>query len=97
MLGDAGLIEPVVLELGWKFSKIDGDPNLGDGVKCYATIQLNKKIGVKSAVQRLMGTAEAISNGCPSVQVLRRKIELVIFDDRSKLVPCTGACVECLG
>lgn len=94
MTGDRNLLEEVIKSVRWKFSAIDGDPNLGEGVKLYATRQYNKKIGEEMAVQLLKDMAEYLVF-CGAT-ILRRKIELVIFDDRVGLVKCTGACPECI-
>jgi len=97
MLGSPAGIEPLVTALGWKFSAIDGDPNLGTGVKCYATRQFNKRFGEMLAIDNLLMAAGRLE--AAGVKVLRRKVELVVFDDRSKAVreACDGACPECVG
>lgn len=92
MLGDAAVIRPLVEELKWKFSAIDGDINLGDGIKCYATRQFNLKIGEDKALNILHDTANNLTS--KNINVIRRKIEIVIYDDRQGL--CSGACVECV-
>ncbi len=95
MEGDPQKLRPVVESVGWKFSCIEGDINLGDGVKCYATRQFNARVGDERIVQILNGTADGLAS---VAKVLRRKVELVIYDDRSSLVrPCDGACPECVG
>lgn len=38
LIGDPEELRPKVEETGWTFSCIFGDPNLGPGVKCYATM-----------------------------------------------------------
>lgn len=81
MLGEPESIRPFVEQTKWKFSAIAGDANLGDGVKCYATRQMNTKIGNDEALKSLHGTADWLE--AHGVEVIRRKIEIVIFDDRS--------------
>jgi hypothetical protein len=93
MVGDPKQIRPVVEELKWKFSVIDGDPVMGEGVKCYATRFFNIKVAPEDVVASLMATSTSLSTaGC---EVIRRKTELVVFDDRASKVRCTGGCVEC--
>lgn len=96
-LGERERAKRLVEHIGWKFSAIDGDSNLGEGVKLYATTQLNsKKLSQQQAVDRLVQAAGALER--EGFSVLRRKVELVIFDDRSSLVrPCDGMCPECVG
>lgn len=94
MTGDREKLRRSTREIGWKFSAIDGDANLGDGVKLYATIQMNTKVGSNRAIARLKTAAKFLED--EGAKILRRKIEIVIYDDRSSLVrPCDGACVEC--
>lgn len=81
---------------GWKFSCIDGDIALGSGVKIYATTHWNSKIPVEDAITLLHRNADALA--ARGLNVIRRKVELVIYDDRStKIQPgtCEGACVAC--
>ena len=93
MLGDPKKIRPEVERCKWKFSVIDGDPVLGEGVKCYATHLFNRKHELMKVQAWLFDTAAYLSS-C-GFEVLRRKIELVIFDDRSVKINCTGGCVDC--
>lgn len=94
ILADPDIAKPIIESLKWKFSAIDGDINFGDGVKCYATRQFNAKISQEEMVKTLHNVADEIeANG---LNVIRRKVELVIYDDRSSLVrPCSGGCIEC--
>lgn len=93
--GEPNEVRSHVERIGWKFSAIDGDPVLGPGLKCYATYFFNKRIGSAKAVDLLMESARILEKrGCI---VTRRKIELVLFDDRSSKTQCIGACPECVG
>lgn len=93
MLGEPNKIRPLVEDIKWKFSAIDGDPVLGEGIKCYATRMFNRRLHKDTVIEKLGGAAGYLmAHGC---KVLRNKIELVIFDDRSSMVKCTGACPEC--
>lgn len=82
MIGDPDVIEQDVNDLGWKFSKIDGDPILGEGIKCYATKHYPVKMDQKVVVQNVNSVAMALKN--LKHKVIRDKVELVIYD--SKLV-----------
>ena len=68
---------------------------MGEGVKCYATMLYNNKLTEEEVLDALLKTASFLSS--QGIEVVRRKIERVIFDDRSKLVTfkCEGGCVEC--
>lgn len=78
---------------GWKFSAINGDINLGDGIKCYATRQYNTRQGEFVTVNILQEMADNCAK-LRGVEVVRRKVEIVIFDDRSSKV-CLDNCAEC--
>lgn len=78
----------------WKFSAIEGDPNLGPGIKVYATRQFNHKYSQIEIIDNLNTVADLLES--IGIEILRRKVELVIFDDRSsKVDACNGGCVEC--
>lgn len=87
-------MQVVVLAMPWKFSAIDGDPVTGPGVKCYATTHLNTKVGEEFALGHLLGSAAHLERA--GFEVTRRKVELVLYADRSsKVRPCDGGCPEC--
>ncbi len=90
MLGDPKEIEPLVKNTGWKFSAINGDPVLGDGVKCYATMLFSSLKTEKFCLDMLLITANLLQGA--GVEVLRRKVERVIYDDRSDKIVCDGGC-----
>lgn len=90
MEGNPLEIGPFVKKLGWKFSAIDGDPVLGRGIKCYATNLYSKQKTEEEVVALLKSTAARIME--VGITVLRRKVELVIYDDRSSAVVCDGSC-----
>lgn len=68
--------------IGWTFSEIDGDPDLGKGVKQYATKHFNYRHSTEFVIEQLTDAAEKLRGyGC---NVLREKVEVVIYDKRSK-------------
>lgn len=94
MLGDPEILRPMVENIRWKFSAIDGDPVLGEGLKCYATMFYNEKIDEKVVLSLLLGNSEALKS--MGAHVLRDKVELVIYDSKiGKVNVCNGACPEC--
>lgn len=96
MEGDVKEISKVVAEtIDWKFSAIDGDILLGNGVKCYATKHFNPgKLNGNDVIELLHEAADALVQ--KGVNVIRRKVEHVFYDDRStKVDACNGACIEC--
>ena len=87
---DREVIKNRVEALKWKFSAIDGDIVLGGGVKFYATRHYNERMTASTVLELIHSVADQL----PGVQ--RRKVEMVIYDDRSSSVrPCDGACIEC--
>ena len=90
---DKEKIKSIVEQLKWKFSAIEGDIVLGNGVKYYATMHYNYRLSETEVLSILHGTADTIETW---FKVVRRKVELVIYDDRSsKVKPCNGGCIEC--
>lgn len=72
-------VKTAVEALQWKFSKIDGDPIMGEGIKCYATNYSNAEL--KEVIKWIEDTADQLSSlGC---NVIRRKIEKTIYDRKS--------------
>ena len=67
---------------GWKFSQIDGDPDLGDGIKCYATKQYNTKFSRDEIIDKMTSLSDTLE--LSGAKILRNKIELVIYDKRMK-------------
>ena len=80
MDGAPSILEQYVNAIGWKFSAIDGDPDLGSGVKCYATMHFNARKDFEEIKGKLVRDAAALS--AVGVKVLRRKIEMVLYDNR---------------
>ncbi len=86
MQGDPARLKPLVERTKWRFSSIDGDIDLGIGVKCYATRQFNKRTPRDDMIATLNGVGLYLSEG--GATVLRLKIEEVIYDNRSPQDEC---------
>jgi hypothetical protein len=71
-------IKQQVEALKWKFSAIDGDPLLGDGVKVYATMHRKLTASYNKILVDLENTADALTAG--GCEVIRKKIEIVKYD-----------------
>lgn len=72
--------QELIEKRGWKFSKIDGDPVLGKGVKCYATNHFAAKKNVDEVIRNMSYLAEELF--AASFLVIREKVELIIFDTK---------------
>lgn len=81
MMGKPLDLKKHVEERKWKFSAIDGDPSLGDGIKCYATRHYNSKIPKDEVLRQMINTANFLR--FLDIDVIREKIELVIHDTKS--------------
>lgn len=66
--------------MGWKFSQIDGDPVLGEGVKSYFTRQFRNSLHLDSIKAEVDQVAEVLI--AEGYEVLRRKVELVVYDSK---------------
>jgi hypothetical protein len=66
---------------GWKFSRIDGDPDLGAGVNCYLTRHYPVRLPLARVVGELNRAARALSD--LGYAVRRLKVELVVHDFRT--------------
>lgn len=64
---------------GWKFSAIDGDPLLGAGTKFYATTHFSARRPLRWVCGELDTMCAFLSIAC-DYRILRRKIELVVYD-----------------
>lgn len=71
-----------VEETGWTYSQIDGDPDLGGGVKGYATRQFN----INKPLQEVLDELTAVSKKLQhlGVNVIREKVGQIIYDRRIK-------------
>lgn len=79
-LGSVDEVAPAVEQIGWTFSAIDGDPELGPGVKCYATRQFNERLGLDGAVMEVSEAARKLR--AMRVTITREKVEHVVYDRR---------------
>lgn len=64
---------------GWKPSRIDGDPILGDGVKSYFTKHYSARISMDDMKNELAEVVKFLLTN--NKKVLRSKIELVVYDN----------------
>lgn len=82
MLGKSSALKPVVESTGWIFSCIENDICLGEGVKCYATMHYSHS---KHTTAQVMENVHIVAQNLRSlgVDVIREKVELVIYDSRS--------------
>lgn len=79
LVGNPAAIEDAVSVLGcWKFSKIDGDPVLGAGVKCYATSY--DRTNEEHAIALVQNAAEFFR--LSGLRVVRVKVERIVYDER---------------
>lgn len=76
--GGVGYAKHVIEHSGWKFSKIDGDPIMGEGIRVYATRHFNARRTVERVEADLVKTADILSRA--GLKVTRRKIEMVVLD-----------------
>lgn len=79
MSGKPDIAKKITELSGWKFSKIDGDTTLGEGLKCYTTKQYN----VKYALEFITDIVEEVAlelQRFGNLKILRSKVELVVHD-----------------
>lgn len=81
-LTNIAYIEELIESMGWKFSKIDGDPVLGEGVKCYATAHFNASKNVSEVIEEMSHVAGSL-HVC-GYKVIRQKVELIVYDTKRK-------------
>jgi hypothetical protein len=77
MTGDPLLIRPLVESVGWSFSCIQDDPQMGPGVFCYATQYFDS---VDSAISETLATGETLADR--GALVTRTKVEEIRYDSR---------------
>ncbi len=83
MEGKATDLKTLVQSMGWVFSAIDGDPVLGKGLRCYATLQISTRKFSQEAAEAAVLKCGADLRAL-GVNVTREKVELVLFDRREK-------------
>lgn len=81
-LGTPEEVKPHVEFIGWTFSAIDGDPDFGPGIKCYATHHYNFRHTTDDVMDWVSMAAQTLRKF--GIKVIREKVELVIYDIRSK-------------
>jgi hypothetical protein len=75
-----GESEEVPQVSGWKHTAIDGDFNLGNGVKHYLTRQAHRRHGIVGLVRDMEQVADELERS--GKKVLRTKVEEVLYDRR---------------
>ena len=75
---DHSIVQNVGEPAGWKFSKIDGDPLLGQKVFCYLTRHHRDFEALKSLMQAMTSALKIVG-----VEVVREKIEHIIYDTKT--------------
>jgi hypothetical protein len=75
-------VKKAVERTGWVYSMIENDIILGHGSKHYATQHFNRDFTVPEVVQLLDITADMLQ--ALGFKIIRRKVELVLHDVRSK-------------
>ena len=74
---------------GWTYSAINGDPDLGESLFCYAT----RRASAGHDLMKVIEVMGRVANGlelCGGV-VLRQKVELVMFDTKALTASGEGA------
>lgn len=67
---------------GWTYSRIDGDPTLGEGVKSYLTRFYRSELLVDRVIEHVENAAKELADSSPQVRILRTKVEKVVYDNR---------------
>lgn len=81
--GNMASVETAISKAGWVFSKIDGDPVLGKGVKAYATAYFNGNKQLDEVIGALEGAAKYINKQISlSGKVIRTKVERIEYDNQ---------------
>jgi len=84
LLDDKEKCQKEIQEINWSFSCIDNDIILGKGIKCYATYHYNEKYSKEIIIKEVNKFADIlISKG---LNVIREKVELVIYDSKSSKI-----------
>ena len=82
MLTGIGEPEARTKYIRWKYSAIDSDPDLGEGVRCYATKHVHASVPVQTVIGILEEAMTRLSElGCC---VVRGKVEHILYDRRKK-------------
>ena len=64
----------------WKYSQIDGDPVLGDGVKAYLTRQVKSNMPLEDVIDLLNYPIKWLK--MLDFNILRSKVEKVVYDTK---------------
>ena len=78
--GDNAMGESVVNLMGWRYSRIDGDPVVGEGVRQYATKHFNLRQHEEHIWEEMTQVKHNLE--VRGLKVTRMKIEKVLRDER---------------
>ena len=78
-------LEAIATVLHWKYSCIDGDPVLGKQAFAYLTTH-------DTDFERMAGRMDTVCGqlGGMLIPVIRKKIELIVYDTKRPGEPCQG-------
>lgn len=81
------IIQDEAKKYGWKVSNIHGDPQLGDGDRYYLTRNYPVRNDLKELVIKELDNLALLLQDAFDLNVVRSKVELVVYDRKFKNVP----------
>lgn len=76
-------LKKAIENCGWKYSVIaplHDDPDLGEGARHYAIRHYSNTKAIKDVLMVMTNVEQALLQNCEDIKILRKKIELVIYD-----------------
>ncbi len=80
MRGEYHSAQYLIEALGWKYSRIYGDPALGEGAREYATMHADTTFKKNEVVFHMNEVARALEFA--GFTVVRQKVEFVMYDTK---------------